>query len=117
MSRTYAYIADLNDRIEIPSEGILSRTLFQDADVKLVLFGFSAGQELSEHTASRPAAILVLRGTARLLLGEDQVQAGPGAWIHMPAGLRHAVRAESPLAMLLVLMSPAAPAPAAAQRD
>jgi len=32
------------------SDGILSRTLHNDDAVKVVLFAFSTGQELSEHT-------------------------------------------------------------------
>ncbi len=95
----------------MPAAGTLSRTLHQDDDVKVVVFGFAAGEELSEHTSSRPAIIQVLRGELALTLAGEPVTAREGAWIHMAAGLRHAVRARVPSVMLLTLLSPgAAPA-------
>jgi quercetin dioxygenase-like cupin family protein len=104
MTGSYLHVADLAAAIEIPRDGTLSRTLYADDDVKIVLFGFDAGQELSEHTASRPALLQIVRGEGRLTLGGDAVTAAPGTFVRMPAGLPHSVRAETPLVMLLVLL-------------
>ncbi|MCC6177569.1 MAG: cupin domain-containing protein [Chloroflexi bacterium] len=104
MSAPYTYLADVVAAVEIPADGTLSRTIYSDAAIKVVLFGFDAGQELSEHTSSRPATIQIVRGEARLTLGGDTFDAHPGAWIHMPAGLPHTVCAVTPLTMLLVLL-------------
>ncbi|MBI5082492.1 MAG: cupin, partial [Chloroflexi bacterium] len=41
----------------VESDSIVSRTIYNDDQVKAVLFTFAAGQELSEHTASMPAII------------------------------------------------------------
>ncbi len=102
---------DLAGVLEVPAAGTLSRTLHQDDDVKVVVFGFAAGEELSEHTSSRPAIIQVLRGELALTLAGEPVTAREGAWIHMAAGLRHAVHARVPSVMLLTLLRPgAAPA-------
>lgn len=90
--------------MEVPAQGTLSRTLHADEDVKVVIFGFAQGEELSEHTSSRPAIIQVLRGELELTLGGEPVGAAEGAWIHMTAGLRHAVRAPVPSVMLLTLL-------------
>lgn len=113
MALPYTYIDDLARTVEIPSNGILSRTVRSDAAVSVVLFGFDAGQELSEHTASRPALLQILRGEARLTLGPDTVEAHAGAWVHMPVGLPHSVHATTPLVMQLVLL----PAPGAETPD
>jgi quercetin dioxygenase-like cupin family protein len=104
MTTPYTHITDIARRATPPADGILSRTLYDDAKVKAVVFGFGAGQELSEHTASMPAIIHVLEGEAALTLGDDVVEARPGTWVHMPAGLRHAVRATTPTVMLLLLL-------------
>ena len=109
MNPAYAFLPDLAEATEIPRDGTLSRTIYSDDAIKVVLFGFDAGQELSEHTAARPALIQILRGQARLSLGSDTHQVGPGAWVRMPANLRHSLRAETPLVMLLTLL-PAAEA-------
>jgi quercetin dioxygenase-like cupin family protein len=100
----YTHIPDLERTVEIPPHGILSRTIYSDAIVDVVLFGFDAGQKLSEHTASRPALLQVIRGNAELTLGSETVEARDGSWVHMPAGLPHSVHATTPLVMQLVLL-------------
>ena len=104
MSLAYTHILDLASQVQPPEDGILSRTLHNDERVKAVLFGFGAGQELSEHTASMPAILQFLTGEASLKLGDDALDARPGTFVHMPAGLRHAVRARTPTVMLLLLL-------------
>lgn len=101
---SYSYIPDLLKQVQIPPDGTLSRTLHNDEQMKVVLFGFSAGQELSEHTSSMPAILHVLSGETRLKLGDDTVEAKTGDWIRMSAGLRHSVYAKTPLVLLLVLV-------------
>jgi quercetin dioxygenase-like cupin family protein len=100
----YTFIANLADSTNIPTEGILSRTLYDDDQVKAVLFGFSDGESLSEHTASMPAIIHIVQGDVQLTLGEDVMEASAGAWVHMPANLRHSVLAKTPVVMLLLLL-------------
>ena len=109
MSPPFHVEPDVAGFIEIPAAGTLSRTLHADDDVRVVVFGFAAGEELSEHTASRPAVIQVIRGELELTLAGETVTAGPGSWIHMTAGLRHAVRALTPAVMLLTLLRAAEP--------
>ena len=104
MNAAYTFIADLLKEAEPPKDGILSRTIHQDERVKAVLFGFGAGQELSEHTASMPAVLQFLSGEATLTLGDDTLEARPGTFAPMPAGLRHAIRAKTPTVMLLLLL-------------
>ncbi len=100
----YTFIRHLPGEVTIPDNGILSRTIYGDDRIKAVMFGFDTGQELSEHTAAMPAIIHVLEGEAEVLLGEERHVAGPGTWIHMAAGLRHAVQARTPVVMLLILL-------------
>jgi quercetin dioxygenase-like cupin family protein len=104
MTTAYRLINDLAHQIEPPADGTLSRTIHQDDRLKAVLFGFSAGQELSEHTSSTPAIMHFLSGEAKVGLGEDTVTAVGGTWIHMPAMLPHSIRAKTPVTMLLLLL-------------
>jgi quercetin dioxygenase-like cupin family protein len=107
MMADYTYIADLASHVDIPVDGILSRTLHADEDVKVVVFGFGAGQELSEHTASTPAVLHIIQGEARLTLGDDSMDAQAGTWIYMASELRHSVHARTPVVMLLTMMKSA----------
>ena len=108
MENSYHFLANLAEEITPPADGTLSRTVYQDDSLKAVLFGFAAGQELSEHTASTPAVMHFLAGEADVTLGTDHVQAKSGAWIHMPAQLPHSIHAKSPVTMLLLLLKASA---------
>ena len=75
MDNLYTYIADLKARIpEIPENSIVSQTVLSNEQSKVVLFGFAPGQELSEHTASQPALLHFVDGTAQLTLGKDKMK-------------------------------------------
>ena len=100
----YTHILDLAKEAEPPADGILSRTIYQDDRLKAVVFGFGQGQELSEHTASKPAILLFVKGEATVGLGDDVKEARAGTYVHMPLGLKHSVKAKTPLVMLLVLL-------------
>ena len=89
---------------DIPPDSIVSRTFYGDDRVKAILFGFAAGQELSEHTAARPAILHFLQGHARLTLGSHATTADPGTWVRMPPNLSHSVFAETTVVMLLYLV-------------
>ena len=102
--KPYLYVADLaKETPEVPGQSILSRTFFEDDRMKAILFAFAEGQELSEHTASVPAILHFLQGEADLTLGDEQLKAGPGTWVHMQAKLKHSIRARTPVQMLLLM--------------
>jgi quercetin dioxygenase-like cupin family protein len=98
-----AWTGNLDDMVEFARDGIVSKTLVDEGPTKVVLFSFSPGQSLSEHTASVPASIHVLHGQASILLGDERYEAGPGSYVYMPAELRHAVDASENMVFLLTL--------------
>jgi quercetin dioxygenase-like cupin family protein len=104
MNSTYTFLPDLAKQVEIPKDGILSRTLHNDSKLKIIVFGFDKGQELSAHTAPMPAVLFFLQGEADLRLGEDKMEARAGALVHMPPQLTHGILAKTPVVMLLMLL-------------
>ena len=104
MTTTYTHILGLAREAEPPADGIPSRTIFQDDRLKSVVFGFGQGQELSEHTAAKPAMPFFVKGEATLTLGDDTLEAKLSTWVHMPKGLRHSIQAKTPVVMLLLLL-------------
>jgi quercetin dioxygenase-like cupin family protein len=104
MTNSYNLLPDLAHQIDTPTDGTLSRTIHQDERLKVILFAFSAGQELSEHTASTPAIMHFLSGEADVTLGEDRATTSAGTWIHMAPQLPHSIRAKTPVVMLLSLL-------------
>jgi quercetin dioxygenase-like cupin family protein len=104
----YTYLNDLQTELELPAKGILSRVLQKDEHVNITLFGFSAGESLSSHSAPTPAVLYILEGEAEVQLGESKVNAQQGSFIYMPPMLLHGIHARSPLRMLLVQIKLAA---------
>jgi len=100
----YQFSADLIREVEIPVNGILSRTLYNDDRVKVVIFGFAAGQELTAHTAPMPAILHVLQGEATLKLGADELDVAAGAWARMAPRLERAIFAKTPTILLLTML-------------
>src|SRR5215475_7372098 len=88
---SYTMSSNLEAEALIPDNGILSRTQHNDDRVKVVIFGFSEGQELSAPTAPLAAALYFVRGEVRLTLGEDAHDVNAGAYIHMPPTFTHAI--------------------------
>lgn len=100
----YLLIEDLPGLIStIKPDSILSRTFYKDERLKAILFGFDAGQELSEHTSSQAAIIQIVQGEATVTLGGDQHELTAGAWMHLSPHLRHSIYAKTPLVMLLLI--------------
>ena len=101
--RPYELVEDLAALPPAIERGIHSQTV-DDDDVRVVLFAFAEGEELSEHTAARPAILHFLSGRADLVIAGDPIVAGPGTWLRMAARTTHSIRATEPLVMLLYLL-------------
>lgn len=99
----YSYVRDLMTETQIPDKGILSHTIYNDDALKIILFGFAAGQELTAHTAPMPATMMFLEGEASIALNEEKKEVSSGALVHMQPKLTHSIVAKTPLRMLLYL--------------
>ena len=73
----YKFLTNLQEELALPDKGILSHVLQKDDHVNVTLFGFSAGEELSSHSAPTPAILYFLEGEANVQLGQDTVLARP----------------------------------------
>ena len=96
-------VISLADETRFAPNGIVSRTLMRTANARVVLFGFTEGQELTEHTSTQHALIQILSGECEFsLAGKPRVMKG-GELLYMPPNLPHAVRATKQFSMLLTL--------------
>ena len=93
----------------ITPDSIVSRTVYQGANLRIILFGFAPGQELSEHTSSKEAVLHFLSGAATVTLGKaaeggETLTAQPGTLIRMRPQLPHTVVAQTDTLMLLSMI-------------
>ncbi|NLK25957.1 MAG: cupin domain-containing protein [Euryarchaeota archaeon] len=96
-------VKDLKALAEFAQDAIVSKVFLDRPAVNMTLFCMSRGQSLSEHTASKPAAIHVLQGRGVIHLGEEKYDATAGTWVYMPKDQRHAIDAAEDMVFLLTL--------------
>lgn len=108
MNSTAAAIISLEKETGFAANGIVSRTVLRTANARVVLFGFSEGQELTEHTSTQHATVQILSGECEFDLGEETHHLKAGDFLHMPPGLPHAIHSKTQFSMLLTLLKPGA---------
>jgi quercetin dioxygenase-like cupin family protein len=97
-------IDDASDVVSIQADAVVSKLVYRDEEIDVTVFGFDAGQGLTEHTAARPAIVQVLSGRLRFGVDGEETMMAPGGWLHMGAGAPHSLLAEEPTVMLLTLL-------------
>lgn len=103
---THSVIRDLVAEVAIQPGGVVSKVVHREEGLNVTVFGFDAGQELTEHRAARAAVVQVLTGRLRFTADGEELDAGPGFWLHMPPETPHALVATEPTIMLLTLLGP-----------
>ncbi len=99
-------IVELGAETQFAPNGIVSRTLLKTPGLRLVLFGFSEGQELTEHTSTQSAVVQVLTGECEFSVGGKPHRLKQGDLLYMPPNAPHAVKATRQFSMLLTLSKP-----------
>jgi quercetin dioxygenase-like cupin family protein len=90
------------------AHGIVSQAVLTAPGLRVTLFRFTAGQELSEHTTPARALIQVLAGACEFTFPDRTQRMQTGDLLHMPPKLPHAVRALEDLTILITQATPAA---------
>ena len=108
-------LLSLPEETQFAPDGIVSKTLFRSGAQRVILFGFAAGQELSEHTSTAHALVQILSGSSDWTLKDKPRTLKAGDFLYMPPGLRHSVQATEAFSMILTLL-PASEVPIALKR-
>jgi quercetin dioxygenase-like cupin family protein len=103
-------VLSLGEENAFRDNAIVSRSLLQTPQLRVVLFHFDAGQELTEHASPHRALVQILNGGCEFKLGQDWRPLRAGDLVHMPPHLPHAVRATERFSMLLTLAVNSGPA-------
>ena len=103
-----ADVVSLNTPPPDVADGIVSQALLAAPGLRVTLFRFAAGQELSEHTSPARVLLHVMAGSGDFTLGAKTRRLVAGDLLHMPPHLPHAVRAVEALTFLLTQATPPA---------
>jgi quercetin dioxygenase-like cupin family protein len=99
-----AQALELAGAVQVSASGIVSRTLLQSPEIRVVLFTIADGQELTAHSSRRRALVQILEGSCEFFFNGKWQPLAAGMFLHLPPNHPHAVRAVSgPFSMLLTL--------------
>ena len=94
----------LADLLQPQPQGIVSRVIGRSAGGNVTLFAIDQGEGLSEHSTPHEALVVMLEGRMRIQIADAAVTASAGQVVRMPANVPHALQAEQPSRMMLVMM-------------
>ena len=100
---SFTVLENLLDEVEIQENGTLSRVVFNADGLRVVLFAFDTGEQLTDHSATVPAVGQVIKGRLEMTLGDQKMEIDRGSWVHMDAHLIHALVALEPSVVILTL--------------
>lgn len=93
----------MNKMMSFSEGGITSKVIAKTDKNEYTLFCMAKGSSLSEHTSTRNASVMVLKGRGIFTLDGEEIQMEPGVLILMLPNAKHALNAEEDLAFLLSL--------------
>lgn len=96
--------SDAAGLVQYQNGAVVSNTLVKGKAGTVTLFAFDAGEGLSEHTAPFDALILALDGSATITVGGHAHAMDAGQVLRLPASVPHAVHADAPFKMMLVMI-------------
>ena len=97
---------ELTQRAGTERSGRAARTLPHPVDgLRQTLLALRADAELGEHESPGPASLIVLRGRARLIAGDEVIELGPFGFSPLPAR-RHSLHADEDTVVLLSIAVP-----------
>lgn len=105
LSSTDSGVCSLFEPVKDVAHGIVSRAVLTTPGLRLTLFNFAAGQELSEHTSKARALVQILSGTCSFSVGTTVHTLKAGDLLHLPPGAPHAVAAPEAFSMLLTQLT------------
>jgi quercetin dioxygenase-like cupin family protein len=90
--------------LPVVADATTSRAVVDNDAVRVVLFTFDAGEQLTEHTAAVPVVVQLIRGRLRFELQGEQHELEAGDVVYLAPGAAHALQALEPSMMSLVLV-------------
>ena len=93
-----------SDLLAVQEGAVVSRTLIDRPTGTVTLFGFDRDQGLSEHHAPYDALVEVLDGEVEVTISGKPFQMKAGEFLLIPAQAAHALRAKTPMKMLLTMV-------------
>lgn len=97
-------VVKIDRLVDYQTGAIVSKEILRKPTGTVTVFAFDAGQGLSEHTSPYDALVQVVEGEGEFIIGGVSHIVKTGEMIIMPANIPHAVRANAPFKMMLIMI-------------
>lgn len=94
----------LLEGIPVTPSSTTSRVVVNNSALRVVVFAFDEGELLTEHSSPRAVVVQLLDGAIRFTVGDDEHAMVPGDVIYLAPGERHALVADAPSHLSLVMV-------------
>lgn len=98
-------IEKINELIEYPQKGILSKVVVKNNKLDVTLFCMAEGTEISEHTSTKQGFVYIIEGEGNFNLQGEDIKMAPGVFIFMEENNVHSLRADKNTSFILSLVS------------
>lgn len=92
------------EELPVTPQATTSRVAVDNEVVRVVLFAFDTGEQLTEHTAAMPALVQLIRGTMRFEVAGETHELTAGDCVYLAAHEPHGLTAHEPCLMSLALV-------------
>lgn len=97
-------VTDLLDAVPVTPSSTTSRVVVDNPALRVVVFAFDEGELLTEHSSPRAVVVQLLDGSVRFTVGDEEHLMAPGDVVYLAPGERHALVAEAPSHLSLVMV-------------
>ncbi len=104
MQKFLAQALTMKDLADYQQNSVVSKEILKKTTGTVTVFAFDQGQGLSEHTAPFDALVMILDGTAEIIIAGKPHQVKEGELIIMPANEPHELKANEQFKMMLVMI-------------
>ena len=99
-------VLKLADLVEASDGQVVSKTLAQNDYVRITVFAFSKGEEISTHESDGDALVTVIDGKGKFIVDGKEYILNTGESLVMPARKPHSVHAIEGFKMQLTVVFP-----------
>ncbi|QEH61530.1 hypothetical protein SCHIN_v1c03330 [Spiroplasma chinense] len=99
----YSQIINLKDSINYKEGQISSKTITNSKDTNITLFSVAKNEEISDHTSTKDALLIVLDGKLKVIINKIEYLLKTDDSILMPANIVHSLHALEDFKILLIL--------------
>ena len=94
----------LLESIPVTPSSTTSRVVVDNPALRVVAFAFDEGELLTEHSSTRAVVVQLLDGAIRFTVGADEHAMVPGDVVYLAPGEHHALVADAPSHLTLVMV-------------